>query len=361
MNKELIEKYFKNKCSKVELITVLEWFENTAWTTNGKSFLFNAWEEMADEEEKQTTDFDHILHRIHHQVNLNKTEDLLNEPPQEEIKSRKIQYFIQILVRIAAVLLVPILIYGVYISYKYEEMKQQVQVTLPFYEVTSSFDAITKVALPDGSTVWLNYGSTLTYPASFKGNTRKVQLKGEGFFEVAHNSKIPFIVKAGDIEVVARGTAFNIAAYADDDLVETSLINGHVELSRVNPDGEIVSLKNMKPNDLIIYNKANHKIKSLIVEDDRNYSWKGGKLKLIEEPLNEAIKLLIRKYNADFIIKDQKLNELNFSATFVNESLPEVMKLLSIATPVNYSIIQPKKLADGTFTKRQVILSYRNK
>ena len=361
MNKELIEKYFRNNCSEEELITVLAWFENTAWTTDGKSFLFNAWEEMADEDEKQTMDLDHILHRIHHQVNLKKTEDLLIEPTQEEIKSRKIQYFIQILVRIAAVLLVPILIYGVYISYKYEEIKQQAQSVSPYYEVTSSFDAITKVALPDGSTVWLNYGSTLTYPASFKGNSRKVQLKGEGFFEVAHNSRIPFIVKAGDIEVVARGTAFNITAYPDDDRVETSLINGKVELSRLKPDGEIVSLLNMKPNDLIIYNKANHKIKSLIVEDDRNYSWKEGKLKLIEKPLNETIKLLGRKYNADFTIKDHKLHELTFSATFVNESLPEVMKLLSIATPVNYTITEPKKLADGTFTKRKVVLSSRNK
>jgi len=361
MNKELIEKYYRNTCSEKELIAVLAWFEESAESTDGKSFLFNTWEEMTDEDEKQKTDLDHILNRIHHQINLKKTENLLYDEPQEINRYKKREYLIKFFTKAAAIFLIPILIYGAYISYKYEGIKQQAQAISPYYEVTSSFDAITKVALPDGSAVWLNYGSTLTYPASFKGNTREVELKGEGFFEVAHNTRIPFIVKAGDLEVVARGTAFNIAAYIDDDRVETSLINGKVELSRVNPDGEVVSMINMKPNDLIIYSKANHKIKRFVIQDDRNYSWKEGKLILIEEPLNETIKLLGRKYNADFVIKDHKLNELNFSATFVNESLPEVMKLLSIATPVNYSIIQPKKLADGTFTKRQVILSYRNK
>jgi ferric-dicitrate binding protein FerR (iron transport regulator) len=362
MNKELIEKYFKNNCSEDELITVLAWFEKSAETADGKSFLYNTWEEMAGDDEKQTSNLDIILHRIHHQVNLKKTEELLNEPPQEDNNSSKREYFIKIFTRIAAILLIPVLVYGVYISNKYDTVKQQQALIIPaYYEITSSFDALTKVALPDGTKVWLNYGSTLTYPASFKGDTRKVELKGEGFFEVAHNTSIPFIVKAGDLEVVARGTAFNIAAYADDDRIETSLINGKVELSRVKPDGEIVSLKNMKPNDLIIYNKANHETESFVIEDDRNYSWKEGKLKLIQEPLVETIKLLGRRYNTDFKIKDNKLLELTFSATFVNESLPEVMKLLSIATPVNYTITEPKKLADGTFTKRKVVLSSRNK
>lgn len=361
MNKELIGKYYRNNCSEDELITVLAWFEKSAETTDGKAFLFNSWEEMTDDDEKQISNLDVILHRIHHQVNLKKTENLLSGYPQENNKIKKREYFIKILSRVAAILLIPIFIYGVYISYKFEEIKQQALATSPYYEVTSSFDAITKVTLPDGSTVWLNYGSTLMYPVSFKGNTRKVELKGEGFFEVAHNAKVPFIVKAGEIEVTARGTTFNVAAFPDDDRIETTLINGIVELNRLKPNGEIEPLLKMNPNDFAIYNKENHEVKSIVVDDDRKYSWKEGKLKLIGEPLNEVIKLLGRRFNADFKIKDQKLNELNFSATIINESLPEVMKLLSLATPINYTIVEQEKLIDGTFTKRKVILSYRKK
>jgi len=361
MNKELIKKYFQNKCTKDELVIVIGWFEHTGWTAGGKALMFDVWEEMADEDDKQTMNLDHILNRIHHQVNLKKTEYLLKNFTQTDKKYKRTNYFFKLFKNAAAIFLIPILIYGVYVSYKYEQIILQAQTTTPFYEVTSSFNDITKVALPDGSAVWLNFGSTLTYPATFTGNTREVQLKGEGFFEVAHNSRIPFVVKVGDIKAIARGTTFNIAAYSDEDLIETSLVTGKVEISRVNPDGKIVSLKIMKPNDLTIYNKTDQNIRSLIVEDDRNYSWKKGKLKLIKKPLNEVIKLLGRRFNADFKIKDQKLHELTFSATFVNESLPEVMKLLSIASPINYTITEQKKLSDGTFTKRLVILSYRKK
>jgi len=362
MNKELIKKYYQDNCTEEELSIVLAWLEKIAWTTEGKSFLYSTWEEMADEDETQTANLDFILHRIHHQVNLKKSEELITGSSQEGNKKRKRGYYINILARAAAILLVPILVYGVYISYKYESIKQQqTQVIIPYYEVTSSVSAITKVALSDGTTVWLNYGSMLKYPSKFTGNTRKVELTGEGFFEVAHNAKVPFIVKAGEIEVIARGTTFNVAAYQNENWIETSLINGKVELSRVESDGEIKSLLNLKPNELAIYNKENNEVKSLFVEDDRNYSWKEGKLKLIEEPLSEVIKLLGRRFNADFNINDSRLDELTFSATFVNESLPEVMKLLSIATPLNYAIAEQQKLADDTFSKRKVILSYRKK
>jgi hypothetical protein len=362
MNKELIEKYYRNNCSEEELITVLTWFEKSSETIDGKSLLFSTWEEMTDGDEKQTPNLDFILNRIHHQVNLKKTEDLLNTYPQGVKKFKKREYFITILTRVAAILLIPILIYGGYISYKYDATKhQQAQIAPPFYEITSSLYSITKVALPDGSFVWLNHGSILKYPALFTRDTRIVELKGEGYFEVTHNARIPFIVKAGDIEAIARGTAFNIAAYSDDDMIETSLINGKVELSRVKPDGEREHLFNMKPNDLTIYNKVSHEMKSFVIEDDRNYSWKEGKLKLIEEPISEVAKLLSRRYNSDFKITDQKLHELTFSATFENESLPEVLKLLSLAMPLNYTLTEPKKLADGTFSKMKVILSYRRK
>ena len=361
MNNELIIKYFRNNCSEEELIAVLAWFEKLAETTDGKSILFNTWEEMADDE-KQTPDLENILHQIHHQVNLKKTEGILSDSLQVGNQYRKREYYIKRFTRVAAVLLIPILIYGVYISYKYNFVKQQqAQITSACYEVTSSPDAITKVTLPDGTSVWLNYGSTLKYPALFKGNTRMVELMGEGYFEVAHNTKMPFIVRTGDIEVIARGTTFNIAAYSDDDLIETSLINGKVEIDRIKPNGDAMSLLNMKPNDMTIYNKASHETKSFVIEDDRNYSWKEGKLTLIDEPISEVTKLLGRRYNANFTIKDQKLHELTFSATLVNESLPEVMKLLSIAMPMNYTLTEPEKLDDGTYSKREVILSYRRR
>jgi len=106
MNKELIEKYYRNTCSEKELIAVLAWFEESAESTDGKSFLFNTWEEMTDEDEKQTTDLDHILNRIHHQINLKKTENLLCDEPQEINRYKKREYLIKFFTRAAAIFLI---------------------------------------------------------------------------------------------------------------------------------------------------------------------------------------------------------------------------------------------------------------
>ena len=135
--------------------------------------------------------------------------------------------------------MLPVLGFGLYMSFKYQSVRHgQISVNQAYNEVFSSVDAITKVTLPDGSNVWLNHSSTLKYPAMFQGDSRTVELTGEGYFEVAHNPKIPFIVKAGEIQVVAHGTTFNIMAYPDEDRIETSLINGSVELQRLNQIGK---------------------------------------------------------------------------------------------------------------------------
>jgi ferric-dicitrate binding protein FerR (iron transport regulator) len=207
--------------------------------------------------------------------------------------------------------------------------------------------------------VWLNHNSSLKYPAIFQGNNRSVELKGEGYFEVVHNSKIPFIVKAGEVEVIARGTAFNIMAYPDEDKIETSLINGNVELQRTTSGGKLVPLLKMKPTDLAIFQKSNDEVSTRTIIDDRYFSWKEGKLVFNKEPIGEVVKKLNRWFNCDIQIKDPELLDLTYTATFINETLPQVMELMALVSPVRYSISDRKEISSGTFSKRQIILSFR--
>jgi ferric-dicitrate binding protein FerR (iron transport regulator) len=195
----------------------------------------------------------------------------------------------------------------------------------------------------------------------FQGNFRKVELIGEGYFEVAHNPKIPFIVNAGGIEVKALGTAFNIMAYPDEDKVETSLISGHVELQQTEPDGKVIYLLEMKPTDLAIFHKGDNKINTRTINDDRYFSWKEGKLVFNKEPLGEVIKKLSRWFNVDIQIKDPELLELTYTATFVNETLPQVIELISLVSPIDYSISNRKEISPGTFSKRKVTIGHRRK
>jgi ferric-dicitrate binding protein FerR (iron transport regulator) len=362
MNKELLEKYLRNCCKEEDLSSVLDWFEGPARTNEGKALLFKIWEELPYKQMEEEPNFDFLLDKIHHNVNLVQSGELLEKAGQNLIRFERRKLFLKIFTRAAAILLLPVLVFGLYMSSKYNSAKNsQASVNQSYNEVFSSVDAITKISLPDGSVVWLNHSSKLKYPAMFQGDSRNVELTGEGFFEVAHNPKIPFIVKAGEIEVLARGTTFNILAYPDEDRIETSLKKGIVELQRLNSDRKIISLLKMKPNDLAIYQKSDKEINTLTIEDESPYSWIDGKLIFKKEPLGEVVKKLGRWFNVDIQIKDPELLELTYTATFVHETLPQVMELLAIVTPINYSISKRKEISEGTFSKRKVILSYRKK
>jgi len=363
MNKELLKKYCSNNsCTEEELVYVLEWFKESAGTSEGKSLLLNIWDELPEENGILQTDFDLLLGRIHHEINLTQSKKLLQISDQNLIKYKRRKHFINVLTRVAAILMLPVLGFGLYMTFKYQSAKHgQASVNQVYNEVFSSVDAITKVTLPDGTFVWLNHNSSLKYPAMFHGNTRSVELKGEGYFEVIHNSKIPFIVKAGEIEVIARGTTFNIMAYPDEDKIETSLINGHVELQRTTSDSKLIPLLKMKPTDLAVFQKFNNEISTRTISDDRYFSWKEGKLVFNKEPIGEVVKKLSRWFNCDIQVKDPELLDLTYTATFVNETLPQVMELMALVSPVKYSISDRKEISSGTFAKRKIILSYRKK
>jgi len=213
MNKELIKKYFNNNCSEEELKVVLVWFNDSAHLPEGKALLYNMWEELDEQESGDKADYDTILCKIHHEINIRQSKILIDNSENDLVRYSRRQYFITLIRNAAAILLLPVLGLGIYYSAKYYSAKSnQTSVNQAYNEVFSSVDAITKVTLPDGSNVWLNHSSSLRYPAAFRGRSRNVELNGEGYFEVTHNSKIPFVVKAGEIQIKAIGTTFNIMA-----------------------------------------------------------------------------------------------------------------------------------------------------
>jgi ferric-dicitrate binding protein FerR (iron transport regulator) len=358
MNRELIDKYLNNRCTEDELKEVLAWFESSGDQEEAREYFRHFWESLKDDPIPLETDYNKILDAVHHRINLQKQGDS-PVPGLSVSRSGLRDVFIRQFRNAAAILLVPVLGLSIYFFSMYNSVRSDRSASgNSFNEVFSSVDAITKVLLPDSSVVWLNHSSSLRYPVEFGRKERNVELKGEGYFEVASNPGKPFMVKADNISVVALGTTFNIMAYPGDNRIETSLIEGRVEL-RVTSGKEGSAVLRMNPEDMIVYTRDNGEMTRLRINDDRYFSWKDGKLVFTAEPLSEVVKKLNRWFNADIEILDPRVKDLTLTATFINESLTQVLDLISMVSPVKYTVSGRDVSSNGTFTRREVTISYR--
>lgn len=168
------------------------------------------------------------------------------------------------------------------------------------------FGRNSSLKLPDGSMAYLNAGSRLVYPNFFDGNKREVYLIGEGFFDVAPDEKMPFVVQTSDLNVEVLGTKFNISAYPSDNMIETVLVEGKVKLTQ----NRIFTFEKehiLELNQLAIYNRTNSDIKIKQVDVINYVSWHEGYLNFESSDLNRIVKRLERYYNIKIILDDPML------------------------------------------------------
>ena len=230
-----------------------------------------------------------------------------------------------------------------------------------YQEVRSSYGTRTKLLLADGSTVWLNSGSTLRFPINFdKAEERVVELNGEGYFDVTKNESKPFIVNTAGLDVKVYGTSFNVSAYDEYDSMEVALVEGKVSLVH----GEKGSRKEfmvLNPNDVVECNISEKKLSRISDSKMSKYTaWKDGKIVFYGDPIHKVVNKLEKWYNVDIEISDKALENYRFTATFNDETLEQVLKLLSLSSPMEYKIVSSVKLKDDGFSRRQVILSTKN-
>ena len=227
--------------------------------------------------------------------------------------------------RAVAVLVIALLISNVFFIQK----SGQDQLANQLQTIITPMGAKSKIVLSDSSIVWLNSGSTLSYPTKF-GNNRPVNLVGEAYFEVVKNEK-PFVVTTnyGDVEV--KGTSFNVKAYIDDNAFETTLEEGIVAFKIKDTENEVT----LKPGEQLEKTSDGFTVK--LVETKYFTSWKEGKLLFNREPFPSFIKKLERWYNVKIEYNDRELDELWYTGTIEMETISEVMEMVSKAAPVIYS------------------------
>ncbi len=224
-------------------------------------------------------------------------------------------------------------------------------------EISTNFGARMKFQLSDGTTVHLNSGSKLVFPSKFLGHTRKVELIGEAFFEVAPNPSNPFIVKTRAFNVKVLGTSFNLKAFPELNEISTTLVSGSVilETEEAGVSSQIASLM---PSDRAVYNSKSKRIQiSKQLDLDKFIAWKEGKLVFSNDPIDELAEKLGTWYNVTVKIGNPALGKHRFTATFTDEPIEQVLDLLSKSAPLKYKIVSASKLKDDSYSKRQIVLN----
>jgi len=216
------------------------------------------------------------------------------------------------------------------------------------------------VDLPDGSRVWLNGGSQLSYDHAYDIHDREVQLTGEGCFEVAINPEKPFVVKAGNLSIKAYGTTFNVKAYPEDKVIITTLVKGKVTIVGKDENDKTFSYE-MRPNENFTYKTERQTQKEsqpspvqeqtvaareyvsdpVVIENNVKTelytSWKDDLWVIEKQKLGVLSKDFERRYNVRIVFASENVTKYHFSGTIQRETIEQVMKILRRTIPLTYS------------------------
>ncbi len=203
-----------------------------------------------------------------------------------------------------------------------------------------------KLTLSDGTKVWLNAETELTYPVAFAGDHRTVKLQGEAYFDVTHNPEKPFIVESGNQCIEVLGTSFNVSAYQTDEQIVTTLVEGKVNVS-VEQNHQMKSVV-LRPEEQLVNELESNELKVYEVDTYTYTSWKDGRFVFRNETLEHMMTQLARWYQVDVIFKSEESKQLRFSGDFERYSeLNDFLKLMAAETSVTVDLNEEDQLLIG--------------
>jgi ferric-dicitrate binding protein FerR (iron transport regulator) len=227
-------------------------------------------------------------------------------------------------------------------------------------EIVTQRGTKTKVQLPDGTQVWLNSDSRLTYKGNFNGKLREVSLEGEAYFDVVKNPKRPFIVHTSAINIKVLGTAFNVKSYSQDATIEATLVRGLIQVEKNNDVSASKIL--LRPNEKLVYSKSDNIMSSgthssptkvpntlqriaistmpvNIADSSRQEtSWVYGKLLFNGDSFTTLAEKMERWFNVKIVFNNEKVAGYRFTGVFRNENIDEALQALQLIAPFDYVI-----------------------
>ncbi len=329
IDSSILSRYLDGTYSPDDYQQLKSWFETQDPTEPLDTLIQKNWQEF--EEQLRGKDLNFILQKVQRQIYLN-----------EKRQTKSLWHFYR---QVAAVLLFPILLLSAYLFLNTKEAPNTA-----WAEIHSPIGARTQFQLPDGSSGWLNSGSTIQYPVNF--TNRQVKITGEAFFDVAKKNGKQFIVQTPALDITVLGTKFNVSAYSEDDFTEVVLEEGSVKL---NGKSSTFS-ESLSPNERFVFDAEQKTGRIVPANASLHSAWKEGKLVFRDEPLSIVLKKMERWYNVQFVMENEELQSHIYQATFQNETLEEVLKLLAFTAPITYKIQDRELKRDGTWSTKTILI-----
>ena len=318
---ELITNYLSGGLGTEELTELEDWFK--ASPENQKYFrqIREVWFSTIGANEETRYDKEAAFQRF-----LSKTQVAAEKKVIKKHPLHKYMY------AAAAIALLCLISFASYWSGSEQVKKQFAEMV-----IEAPLGSKTKLYLPDGTLVWLNAGSKITYSQGFGVAERKLQLAGEGYFEVTKNEQIPFEIKTKELELRVLGTKFNFRNYPEDEEISVDLLEGKVSLKN--------SLKNnslcyLEPDQKAILNKRNGELQISSVEAEYASECTNGFLFFDEDLLPDIAKELERSYNVKITLEDSSLATFRFYGNFVRkeQSIRDILDMLASTGKLQYHI-----------------------
>ena len=314
MDYSILNKYLSGNASEEEVKEILEWIEVSS--ENRKEFIQykKAWaltEEVNVDVDSVWTKFFSSKLRMKRKVNL----------------SYKLLYAAGFLLVFSLGMLTSYWFFRHPFPYLVYEDSTSIKVPL---------GQMSDIVLPDGTTVQLNSGSQLKYTGQFNNGKRTVHLVGEAYFHVAKDHQHPFIVETQLLDFKVYGTSFNVQAYPDDQLINTTLVEG--SLGVLGKNGNELAL--LRPGENIQFSKAANTYSVHKVNIDLYTSWRNGLITFRNESLQGIAKKLERWYNVKIIFKNPNLkNELYYGTIMKNKPIDQILEVFRLTSNIKYKIV----------------------
>lgn len=289
IDRNILVRYFLGQCTAEEKDSIRQWLED-------------------DEAHKKQF----VRERIYFDASLLAEDEALYASPQPVFRKT-----LWTAMKVAAAILLLVgssFLFNLYLSQPEESTQQNIYVPA---------GSRVSVTLPDGTAVWLNSNTSLTYPNKFAGDHRIVELNGEGYFEVAKDKEKSFIVKTDKYNVEVLGTTFNLEAYANNSTFKTTLYTGKVRLYKELQEAESLYLNPGEAAKLV----DDHLL--VTVANKNSFRWKDGLIILEGESFREIMQLFEKYYDLQIIIRNEKVNKQQYEGKLrIADGIDHALKVL---------------------------------